>query len=636
MTIVTLGISPDERYLRVWFKYDEELIAKAKRVPSGKLVSNDKELGRHFQYRADTDTATMLRYVFGEDLKLEPAVKRWFKEQAKEHFELRSLSQGEDAVLENLPLTCPELSDFINGNDVEDLTGRQRISPSPEGRPYQRADIKFLATVDNGMNANQPGLGKTEESIAATYEEQIDEGPKLVICPRLAVNNVWVPRLQAWTGEIILGTTGSSREKLAVLEEAQELAEADVPFWLVINWSMVRAKKIGKTETGDPVYGPSFEQLTKIIWNKIIADEWHREGLANTNSVTREGLGLFVSAKREALSGTPVRGNVMKLWGCLNWLEPKEFSARWRFAEQWLEIEEVETGQINEKTGQGKTYKKIHGIIPDREEAFFEMLSRYMCRRTKEEVLPWLPKKQYPDVVWVEMTPRQKKQYEEFAINAEVKIEEERLSATSILAEYARLKQFANAYSQIAGYDREGRPIVVPTEDSPKLEAIVDILETLSVGERDDDGNKTNNEKVVIFSQFSKMVDMVDDYLQKKGYRTAKITGAVKDKDRDKFMHQFQFTDEIEIMLMTTTAGGVSIELDAADTVIFLDETWVPDDQEQAEDRTHRGSRAHQVTVWYIKTKDTIEHYIEETNVDKRMINRKILDLHRAGFRAVQ
>ena len=635
MPRVTADISADGKYIIVWFPYDEKLIAKAKSVPSNKFIPNDRELGRHWRYRADMDTANMLRYVFKDDLVLEQNLKKWGQEHNKVNNQLRSLSQGEDAVLENVPLLLPELNALIEGEDVTDLNGKFRKNPTGKPRPYQRADIRFLATVPNGMNANQPGTGKTEEAIAAVYEEGIEEGPKLVVAPRLAVRNTWQLRLNAWTGEPVLATTGSSRDKLSVLEEAIYMYQNGEPFWLVVNWSMVRAKAVGKNEKGDPIYEHSYPQLLQVEWNKIIVDEWHREGLANKNSVTRLGLEMIPNIKREALSGTPVRGNVLKLWGCLNWLEPKEFSSRIRYEDQWLVVEEVETRQINEKTGKAKTYRKTHGIQPDREQAFFEMLSRYMVRRTKAEVMPWLPPKQYADPIWVEMSPKQKKQYEEFALNAEVRIEEERLSATSILAEYARLKQFANAYCKIAGYDNEGRPIVIPTEDSPKLEALLDILSERSIGEKDDEGNRISDEQAVIFSQFSRMADMVAAYLEKKGFRVGKITGPVKDADRDRLMEEFQAGGILDVMVMTTTAGGVSIELDKADTVVFLDETWVPDDQEQAEDRTHRGSRIHQVVVYYIRTKDTIEEYIEETNIDKASINRKILDLHRAGFRAI-
>jgi SNF2 family DNA or RNA helicase len=85
---------------------------------------------------------------------------------------------------------------------------------------------------------------------------------------------------------------------------------------------------------------------------------------------------------------------------------------------------------------------------------------------------------------------------------------------------------------------------------------------------------------------------------------------------------------------MTTKAGGVSITLDRADTVHLLDETWVPDDQEQAEDRIHRASRMHQVTCYYYRTKSTIEEEIADLTAEKADVNEAILDRRRNGYKA--
>jgi SNF2 family DNA or RNA helicase len=93
--------------------------------------------------------------------------------------------------------------------------------------------------------------------------------------------------------------------------------------------------------------------------------------------------------------------------------------------------------------------------------------------------------------------------------------------------------------------------------------------------------------------------------------------------------------EHYRVLVMTTTAGGTAITLDRASTVIFLDETWNPDDQEQGEDRTHRASRIHQVMIYRIKTKNTVEEYIEKVLAMKDDINKAILDLRRQGVRSV-
>lgn len=220
MTKVTADLSENEKYILIWFRFSpgaRDMIEKAKSVPSWKFVNDEKagpEVGAHWRYRADIDTARIVRHAFGDALVLSPRLKKWGTKINAEHNRLQKLGAAGDAELAAMPNSLPELYDWINGNEVEDVLGNFRTTPTPQGRPYQRADIKFLAQAANPLNANQPGLGKTVEAIGAVYEEEIEEGPKLVICPRLSVFNVWAPSLESWTGEPVLSTTGSSRDKL--------------------------------------------------------------------------------------------------------------------------------------------------------------------------------------------------------------------------------------------------------------------------------------------------------------------------------------------------------------------------------------------------------------------------------------
>jgi SNF2 family DNA or RNA helicase len=138
----------------------------------------------------------------------------------------------------------------------------------------------------------------------------------------------------------------------------------------------------------------------------------------------------------------------------------------------------------------------------------------------------------------------------------------------------------------------------------------------------------------VVASQHEETVSMVHRYLNEHGIPAAKITGKVTRKgERTRLVRQFQ-KGELKVMCMTTTAGGVAITLDRADTVHILDETWNPDDQEQLEDRIHRLSRVHQVVCYYYRSLETIETYIQEVAGGKAITNREILDLRRNGLRA--
>lgn len=118
--------------------------------------------------------------------------------------------------------------------------------------------------------------------------------------------------------------------------------------------------------------------------------------------------------------------------------------------------------------------------------------------------------------------------------------------------------------------------------------------------------------------------------MRAKGVDVVTITGAVNKRgERAAIQKAFQAQGGARVIVMTTTAGGVAITLDAADTVIFMDEMWSPADMEQAEDRVHRASRIHQVTIYYLRTVDTIDDYRMETVGSKAELHKEVLDIRR-------
>lgn len=372
----------------------------------------------------------------------------------------------------------------------------------------------------------------------------------------------------------------------------------------------------------------------------VLIHNCHKNAVRNRNTSTAEGiyaLKLRDDGKRIALSGTPIGGKPINLWGILHYLNPQVFSSKWRWAEQWLEITDNGFGKT---IGSIKRCSDHHGSefrptacpgCDDIEEAFYEALRPYMLRRTKPEVLSELPNKIFIDV-WCDMSPKQSDQYVAFAKDAEVRIDEQVLSATSILAEYTRLKQFASAYHDLR-FGTEDSMKITPTSDSGKLVQLERLLEERGVFDPPDE-QEGEPAQVVIFSQFSQLVDLVYDWLESKSVKVEKITGAVNKRgQRAEIQRSFQ-SGEVQVLVMTTTAGGVAITLDRADTVVFLDETWQPDDMEQASDRCHRASRIHQVTVYTLRTKNTIEEQIMNLCLDKDDVNKAILDRRRSGYRA--
>lgn len=623
MTVHAEISEPQGNKIRVDFDFDYDLVLKAKSVVGWKFVSKQKSSDGcpHWLYSLDIDVCHQLRNVFGEDLKTGRNLRKWYERMSASTKELVSLATSDDADLERLPDILPRLYDFVSS------------------RPYQRADIKFMAINDAPANTNQPGLGKTIEYIGSVFEGELDEGPNLVAAPLSSLEVVWEWELDRWQHHPILVATGDRANRNRIMKEALWFVEEKEPFWLIVNPAMVQYKRSFKKcdyhkkkkahnevlkdcVDCEEVLTPNFEELFDIEWGTFCLDEFHMCGLTNTSTLTSKAMGDIKAGKKTAMSGTPMRGKPIKLFGMLHFLRPDEFPSKWKFADQWLEVADSAYG------------KTIGGIQMGREEAFFQMLSRYVIRRTKAEVLKQLPPKDHQDrYIKMEKGTLQRRQYKQFELETAVKIEDMNLTATSILAEYTRLKQFADSAQdvqrvakRVGGEDTHVLELYPRLGESNKLPYIEEILNELGINPEDPEGD----EQVVIFSQFSRMVDMVHKWLNEKKYPVEKLTGSTSQAKRTQLVRQFQDpVNPLRVLVMTTTAGGVAITLDRASTVIFMDETWVPDEQEQAEDRVHRGSRMHQVTVYYLRSKGTIEEMIADRVREKADLNELVLDIRR-------
>jgi SNF2 family DNA or RNA helicase len=567
----------------------------------------------------DLATGRILRLLFQNTLTLGPKLLQWGRDEVQRERNLSSLALAEDAELAYCPDSVPELVALIAGDGTEDWPDR----------PYQRADIAFLAATNAG-NLNQMGLGKTIEVIGAIHEAQIEQGEHLIIAPKTALETVWQYELERFT-EIPVFTLYSetpAKERNALPEQIMEAVAVHGGYAFVTTASMVRSKSWR-------------DVFLEANWTSITIDEYHKTGLCESSSQFSKLAKAMVrkEQKRIPMSGTPMGGKPIRLWSALNFIDPDRFSSKWKWAEQWLVIE---SGFRN--------HKIIMGLKPGIEEAFYAYHAPYIVRRLKSEVASQLPPKQ-PVEVMCDMSPKQAAQYREFARAAEIRIEKQHLSATNILTEYLRLKQFANAVCLIHEYEvpckhkrnegmlhgcedclGEGIEIkqkLIPTEDSGKLPQLLQKLNETGIDADDPEGDA----QTIIASQFKEMINMVANWLEKQGIPVALITGDTKGKDRVRIQREFQKGTGPRVVCMTTTAGGVSITLDRADTCHILDETWNPDDQEQLEDRIHRISRIHQVTCYYYRSRNTVEQYIQDTTATKSKLNDIILDVHRRAMK---
>lgn len=590
MTRAFAELNDDQDRIDVRFPYDRALKDAVKAIPGARFVPADKG-GPLWRLPLDLTVGRRLREIFGPGLELGIGIKAWGKDQREKERNLGQMSRADDWDINDMRLMQehPAFAQWL--------------------RPYQRADVKMMA-VTNVLNGNDMGLGKTAEVIAAWVEAGLAAGQHLVVAPKTSLDGVWRVELEHWLKDVPVYTWSGElgkREREVLREGMARKAAAGQPFVLVTTPTAVRM--------GLPV--------DVAEWATVTIDEFHKAGLTNASGDPSKG-SKFAQAMRKikaqrkfALSGTPIGGKPIKLWGVLHWLEPGIYTSKWRWAEQWLQITSNGFG------------KEIGGLLPGREDDFYRTHAQHMIRRRKYEVMPQLPRKIYEDV-WVEMSPAQRKAYDKFAADAEIRIEEERLSANGQLAEYARLKQFANALCRLERKDN-GDLLVLPTEDAPKLEALWEKLDEQGIRPGKD---AVKGELALVGSESERMVAMVSEWLRKKGLVVEVISGKTKQADRTRI--QAMCRDEAtrpQVIVMTTTAGGMSINLQEANTVHILDETWNPDDQLQLEDRADRGSRTSPLLVIYYRTRGTVQEAIHLLTQDKQMTNVKILDALRQAYR---
>jgi SNF2 family DNA or RNA helicase len=632
----------EDNKIKVEFPFHPKAVQVVRDIPGSRFVPREKG-GPYWLLPLSMESGKELKSAFsgeGDEVAMGKKLLAWGKDERARERNPQGITLAEYAdmpYLEGLDVRIPK--DLRRSNkELKEKGLPANYDSKPLHRwmkPYQRVNAAFMART-SCINGDQQGLGKTIEWIAAVYEAEMEDGYHLVSAPVTSLEATWAAEIEKWMDLTIL-TGDSPAKRVLALEVAQEMFEAEEPFVLLVNPAMMIMhveKKDGDPvhtdKHGKPVRTPKHPGFEQIDWDSMTVDEFHRMGLGNPDTAQREA---HVRVGRKArrfwpMSGTPMGGKPIKLWGALNAIEPKKFSSKWAFVGHYLETEEHEY----EKEGEQKTGKTIGDIRPEKEAELQRMLSTYMVRHLKSEVYKDLPPKLYVDVD-CKMNAKQAKQYRQFEKEAEIKIETERLSQQSILDEYTRLKQFASAWQKVVkvGQRENNLGDTLPVWDlTPqaqhcgKLPYLIEKLAEQGITPEDPDGDSV----AVVGSQFKKMVIMIHDHLNSIGIKAEMITGDTKEKERNAIKRRFQderTKDSPRVLLLVTTAA-VSLTLDRADTVHIMDETWNPDDQEQLEDRIHRASRIHQVTCYYYRSIKTLEQYIQDVTDGKLNVNRRLLD----------
>lgn len=455
----------------------------------------------------------------------------------------------------------------------------------------------------NSILADEMGLGKTVQivsalnDIATTYQIT---GPFMIIAP-LSTLPHWRNEIEKWTklNVIVYHGPPAAREMIEKYEfpaydEQGELIPSEVCFDILI--------------TNYETFATDFEKLKEIEWRYLVLDEGHR--LKNHAGKCYQLLMGLTFEHCTLLTGTPIQNNVEELWSLLHLLHPTLFDDLNTFLERYNSIKSVETLQ------------ELQGVIQP-----------FILRRKKGDVETSLAAKE-ETIVEVELTRIQKTYYRALLHeNASVLLTQiTGGSLPSLQNLMMQLRKVCNHPLLIKGAPEQIKLQITEKmgedadEDDILLRSLIDSSGKMILIDKLLPKLRNDGHKVLIFSQMVKVLDIIEDYLVRKDYTYERIDGSVPESEREESIERFGQDNDIFVFLLCTRAGGVGINLTAADTVIIYDSDWNPQNDVQAQSRCHRIGQKSKVKVYRLVTRGTYELKMLDRASKKLGLDHALLD----------
>ena len=452
-------------------------------------------------------------------------------------------------------------ADFVEPESLRDVL-----------RPYQREGFKWLSTLANlgfgAILADDMGLGKTLQMIAFLLSRHEDGNakPSLVVCPASLVYN-WVSELTRFAPELrCAAVVGPQNVRRNMVDCARGY---DV---LITSYELLKR---------------DIDNYRKQSFSCQVLDE--AQYIKNASTQSARCTKLIDAQVRFALTGTPIENRLSELWSIFDYLMPGLLGSVEDFHERFEEPIAA---------GDAQASLRLQG-----------MAGPFILRRLKSDVLKDLPEKS-ESVVYTVMDDEQRKLYDAVASNLARTLRHQMpgdfaQDRFAILAELTKLRQICcDPHILYDNYEA----------GSGKLEAAIDLVRTAAEG----------GHKVLLFSQFTSMLSVIGKRLEAEGLRYHELTGSTPKEQRARLVNSFQ-NDDVPVFLISLKAGGVGLNLTAADIVIHYDPWWNLAAQNQATDRAHRIGQTRSVSVMRLIAKDSIEEKIVALQESKRDLAESIL-----------
>lgn len=489
-----------------------------------------------------------------------------------------------DLMEDNKDFLTHRNEDFISlvNGIIEPNTNHYEL---PEGitlelRPYQITGYKWLRTLaDNGLGgilADDMGLGKTLQTIVyiasclenITKEENDNKETFLIVCPTSLVYN-WQDEFHNFAPYIrTVVVSGAPEQRKELIESYRD---NDV---IITSYPLIRR---------------DIEHYEKLNIHTMFIDE--AQFIKNANSISAKVVKQVPAKHRFALTGTPIENSLSELWSIFDFIMPYYLFSHSKFVERY---EKPIMKEDNKKT--------------------LEDLSRhiqpFILRRMKKDVLEELPEKIETKYL-TEMTTEQRNIYLSYMqsirndITKEINENGVGKSQMKILAALTRLRQICCHPSTFVEHYEGG---------SGKLELLMDLLPDFIL----------NGHRILIFSQFTSMLEIIADELREQGISFFYLEGSTSMEDRADYVRRFN-EGETSIFLISLKAGGTGLNLTGADTVIHYDPWWNPAVEEQATDRAYRIGQMNRVHVIKLLTKGTIEDKIYKLQQKKKALSDAVI-----------
>ena len=481
------------------------------------------------------------------------------------------------------------------------------VPVNAELRSYQVAGVNWLAFLNkyrlHGILCDDMGLGKTLQTIcmlASHHQNMSERGhtlQSLVVCPT-TLGGHWLEEITKFVSIQYLNPFlyfGQPNQRATL---RSQIAHHNI---IITSYDIVRN---------------DVDFLGSIKWNYLVLDEGHV--IKNTKTKTSIAIRRLVAAHRLILTGTPIQNGVNELWSLFDFLMPGYLGTEKQFASKYSRP------ILHSREARSSGKEQEAGALAM--EALHRQTLPFILRRVKEDVLSDLPPKITQDY-YCDLSPVQTELYEDFARSqAQAGQEGTNTNPTHVFQALQYLKKVCNHPRLVLTKDHPSYTTIVTNhlggnvdnlvqiEHAAKLTALKQLLVDLGIaGSEESERPVVAQHRALVFCQLKAMLDILETDLLSSHLPSVtylRLDGSVPATSRHSLVSRFNKDPSIDLLLLTTSVGGLGLNLTGADTVIFIEHDWNPMKDLQAMDRAHRIGQKKVVNVYRLITRNTLEEKI--------------------------